>query len=95
MKKVVFCGGKSRAKGKTIIFKKEYTTQWICFGGSPHDVYSINDNLKKGFVLWEMKLTYEKNVIAQQNSSFFKNINQIDYVFKVISKRKDGIFLNI
>ena len=42
-----------------------------------------------------MKQTYEKNVIAQQNSSFFKNINQIDYVFKVISKRKAGIFLNI
>ena len=42
-----------------------------------------------------MKQTYEKNVIAQQNSSFFKNINQIDYVFKMISKRKAGIFLNI
>ena len=37
----------------------------------------------------------KKMLLLNKIAPFFKNINQIDYVFKVISKRKDGIFLNI
>lgn len=40
--------------------------------------------------LWKKMLLL--NEIAHY---FLKNINQIDYVFKVISKQKAGIFLSI